>query len=293
MTIYRFLAMLLLAPVLLLATAPTASADDPEIPGWYFKADLAGVWTGGNSESNALGAAAELRRLWPRFELKFKGAASQTQTTRVTRTATGTVDDFAVNEDRDTEKTAEFYKLTAGAHYDINQYFFAFGGVDWLRNRPSGIDSRTLLALGAGNTWWNSDDRKLSTFYNFTYTFEEDVVENPFTKSDYPGLQAGYELEQKLTETARLESELTADFNLDNTDDVRIDWLNVLPVSLNSRMEIKPGLRLLWRNDPALEEIPLLDGGGNEVAKVLTPLDELDTIFTLALVIKFAPDGGQ
>lgn len=294
MTIHRLLAGLLLAPALLLSSVPTASAADSDPPGWYFDGDLGGVWTSGNSESSALGATADLRRLWPKFRLRLRGAASQTQTTTITRTATGTREDFSVSEEKSTEKTSEFYNLTLDGRYTLSKYFFVLGGVDWLRNRPAGIDSRTLFAAGAGNTWRDTADSKLSTFYNFTWTFENDVVENPITKSDFPGLQAGYELEQKLTDTARLESDLVVDWNLDNTDDVRVDWLNALPVSLNSRLELKPGLRLLWRNDPALEEIPLLDGSGADTGETVnSPLDELDTIFTLALVIKFAPESAE
>lgn len=296
MTVNRSLAALLVAAVLLPLSARPVAAADGNVPGWYFEGDLGGVWTTGNSESSSLGASAELRRLWPDFSLRLSGVASQTQTTRVTRTAVGTgQDDFEVDEEKDTEKTAEFYNLTLIGHYDINQYFFLLGGVDWMRNRPAGIDSRTLLAAGAGNTWSDTETTRLSTYYNFTYTFEDDVIEDTITNksTDFPGLQAGYGLEQKLTGTARLVSALVADWNLDNTDDVRINWYNGLPVSLNSRMEIKPGLRLMWRNDPALEELTLFDNGGNETGNVLVPLDELDTIFTLALVINFEPEAAE
>ena len=280
----------LVMAVMLMWTGPV-SADEPKTPGWYFEADLGGVWTGGNAPSNALGAAASLRRIWTRTELLFKGSASQTQTTQLTRTATGTTDDFTIREDRVTEKSAEFYNAQAGALHNLSKHFFILGGVDWMRNRPSGIESRTLLALGAGNTWRSYEDSSLRTYYNFTYTFQDDVVANPFAATDFPGVQLGYAWKQKLTESSRLESDLVGDWNLDNTDDVRADWYNALPVSISSRLELKPALRILWRNDPSYTEVPLVDGGGVDTGEsVLTQLKNIDTIFTLALVVKFAPD---
>lgn len=272
-----------------LALAPTSPATASETPGWYFDADLGAVWNGGNSESNAIGAGAELRRVWPKWRLIFSGSASQTETTTKSRFATGTASDYDVQETSVTEKTAEYYNARGVAAYDISDHFFAIGGVDWMRNRPAGIESRTLLAAGAGNTWYDTDTRMLRTFYNFTYTFEDDVVENPVTNNEFAGFQVGYGSRNQITANSEFVSDAVVDFNLDNTDDIRVNWYGALPVSLNSRLELKPSLRVMWRNDPALEEIPLLDGGGVEIDKVTTPLNEWDTIFTLALVIKFAP----
>jgi len=274
----------------LCSTPVTVAADDDKTPGVHFDAELASVWTSGNSETTTLGSAARLRRVWPTTELQLRGKATETQSTTLTRTAQGTVDDFQIIEDENTEKTAEFYNVQASARHDLSKYFFAFGGVDWMKNRFAGIDSRTLLALGAGNTWADTDRTSFKTFYNFTYTFQTDVVENPFVKSDFPGLQAGFAWKQRLTDSTRFISDLVADLNLDNTDDVRLDWLNELPVSISSKLELKPSLRLLWRNEPSLTEVPLIDVGGTPTGDtVLTPLSELDTIFTLALVVKLGP----
>ena len=91
------------------------------------------------------------------------------------------------------------------------------------------------------------------------------------------------------SENTKFESDAVFDFNLDNTDDIRMNWFGALPVSLNSRLELKPSLRVMWRNDPALEKLPLFDTGGTQIGDVTTPLNEWDTIFMLALVVKFAP----
>jgi putative salt-induced outer membrane protein YdiY len=276
---------------LIAGIAPPAAAADPPTPGWYFDADVGGVWTGGNSESNALGASALLRRIYPRWRFRLSGQASQTQATSTTRTATGTQDDFEVNEVKTTEKTAEFYNALAAGRFDISKHFFALGGVDWMRNRPAGIDSRTLFAAGAGNTWRDSDALSLSTFYNFTYTFQDDVVSNPITENPFPGFQVGYAYAQQITASTKIESDAVVDFNLDTSEDVRVNWYAALPVSINSLMELKPSLRVMWRNDPALQTVDQIDPGtGQPTGGTLdVPLNEFDTIFTLALVIKFEP----
>ena len=56
-----------------------------------------------------------------------------------------------MDEESFTEKTAEFYFARGRYDYDFTRRFYGFGGVDWLRNQFSGIDSRFLIAIGAGN----------------------------------------------------------------------------------------------------------------------------------------------
>jgi putative salt-induced outer membrane protein YdiY len=278
------------AVILLSSLAGSALAADPEPTGWYFDAELASVVTAGNSESNTLGFGGKLRRLWTKSELTFRGGATSTESSLITRTAQGTEDDFTVQENKETTKTAELYFGRGWYQYNISPKFFAFSGVDWLSNKFAGIDSRVLVALGAGNTWADSDRVKFSTNYSVTYTFEEEVVENPFLKSDFAGARLGYNLDWKLSASTTFESDLVADWNLDNTDDVRLDWYNALPVSISETLQLKPAVRVFWRNAPALTTVPLFDGGGVPTdIDVATPLKSTDTIFTLALVVKLGP----
>jgi putative salt-induced outer membrane protein YdiY len=280
---------MLVAITLATLVAGTAGAAD-EVPGWYLDAELALVSTGGNSESSTLGLGAKLRRLWTRSEFRLSGGATQSESSLITRTATGTPDDFTVQENKVTEKTAELYFLRGWYKYDFNPKFFGYGGVDWLSNKFAGIDNRTRLALGAGNDWKNTDTFAFKTFYSITYTFQEDVVENPFVKTDFPGVRLGYDLKAKLSGSTDFESVLVADWNLDNSDDVRLDWYNALPVGISETLLLKPALQMLWRNQPSLTEVPLFDDGGVSTGDIVTtPLKELDTIFTLALVVKLGP----
>jgi hypothetical protein len=280
-----FLATALMATVF---AGLTWAAD--ETPGWYLDAELALVATSGNSESSTLGFGGKLRRLYTNSELTFTGGATQTESSVITRTATGNTTDFSVRENKVTEKTAELYFLRGWYKRDFSARFFGFGGVDWMSNKFAGIDSRTLLALGAGNTWKKSDTTTFETFYSLTYTFQDDVVENPFVKSEFPGLRFGYNYNTTISSSTDFESRLIGDLNLDNTDDLRFDWYNALPVGISDSLLLKPAIQLMWRNEPSLTSVPLVDGGGVPTGDtVTTPLDELDTIFTLALVVKMGP----
>lgn len=265
-----------------------ASAQDEKETGWFLTGELSYVQTAGNSESNTVGAGATLRRVWQRSELKFDGGAVRTESSLKTRTAVGTSpQDFQLFETKTTEKTAENSFFRTRYDYSITSRFGAFGSVDWLRNVFAGIESRTLVAGGAFNTWVDNERVKFKTDYSATYTYQQDVVENPDVKKDFPGVRLSYDLLWKLTATADFTSVLIADLNLDNTDDVRADFTNALPVEISSKLALKPSVQLLWRNTPALTEVTLFDAGGTDTGeKVLVPLDELDTIVTVALVVK-------
>jgi putative salt-induced outer membrane protein YdiY len=284
----RFLkAVILVATVSLAAGIGTAQAQDERELGWFLTGEVTGVWTSGNSESNTLGLAATVRRLWDNSELKFDGGAVRTESGITTRTAVGTLDDFVVEKETTREKTAENYYLRGRYDYKLSERFFTFAGADWLRNTFAGIDSRLLFAAGAGNIWTDGDRLRFRTDYSATYTFQEDVVENPFIKTSFPGLRLSYNLWWNLTSSTDFESTLIADWNLDNTEDLRFDFTNALPIAISGKLAFKPSLQLLWRNEPSLTEVALEDQGGVPTGDtVLVPLEKLDTFFTLALVVK-------
>jgi len=255
--------------------------------GWAFKAEISGVWTAGNSETNTLGLAGTLSREWARSLLKFEGGAIRTESGTTTRTAVGTSDDFDVVKETVRAKTAENYYLRGKYDYKISDRFFALAGADWLRNTFAGIDSRLLLALGAGNIWLDGERMQLTTDYAATYSFQQDVVDNPFVKSDFPGLRLSYAFWWQLTSSTEFESKLIGDLNLDTTEDVRFDFTNALPISISSKLAFKPSLQILWRNDPALTEVDLETPAGEPTGEtVAVPLEKLDSFFTVALVVK-------
>ena len=285
--ISRWLKGALVLLVTVSVAADVRAQDEEKELGWSLEAELSSVVTGGNSKSNTLGYQLVAIRTLKRSLFRVRTGGTETQSTLVTRSASGTEDDFTVEKVETTDKTAELYFARAFYEYDLRKHFFLFGGADWLRNRFAGIDSRYLIAGGAGNTWVDRETLRFQTFYSFTHTFQDDVVDNPFTKSDFPGVRFAYDLFAQLTESTEFKSDLILDLNLDNTDDVRIEFTNSLPISISERLFFQPSVTLLWRNEPALTEIALFDGGGTDTGTtVLTPLDELDTLFSLSLVVR-------
>ncbi|MGD2217071.1 MAG: DUF481 domain-containing protein [Gemmatimonadales bacterium] len=265
----------------------TAQAQDERELGWFLTAEITGVWTSGNSESNTLGLATTTRRVWDSSELKFDGGAVRTESGTTTRTAVGTPDDFVIVKETTHRKTAESYYLRGRYDYKLSERFFAFAGAHWLRNTFAGIDSRLLFAAGAGNIWLDDDRFRLRTDYSATYTFQADVIDNPFVKTNFPGLQVSYAFWWDLTSSTEFESTLIADWNLDNTDDLRLDFTNSLPIAISAKLAFKPSLQLLWRNEPSLTQVALEDLSGLPTGDtVRVPLEKLDTFFTLALVVR-------
>ncbi|MFQ5890309.1 MAG: DUF481 domain-containing protein [Gemmatimonadota bacterium] len=246
------------------------------------------MWTGGNSSSNTLGVGSTLRRTIERSEFRLAGGAIRTESSLTRRMAVGTsADDFVLQEETTTETTAESYYLRGRYDYTINERFFLFGGADWLRNTFAGINSRFLIAAGAGNSWIDNDRWRFRTDYGFTITFQNDVVENPFITTTFPGLRLSYDFRSRLTASTELTSVLITDWNLENTDDLRFDFTNALPIAISSIFTLKPSLRLMWRNDPSLSEVELVAPDGAATGQtVLAPLDKLDSFVTVSLVVE-------
>lgn len=285
----RFRWVLLAAAALVSLPAPARAQDEDEaLRRWVFKGELTSVISQGNSEAVTLGLGAAVRRRYERSTFKFEGGAVRVETGTITRRAVGTAGDFTVTRDVDREKTAESVFLRGRYERSVSEAFFLYGGVDWLRNTFAGIDSRTLFALGGGYSWLDTDRSRLSTDFAVTYTFEENVVENPFIKSDFAGLRLGWDYWRQLTASTEFESRLVADQNLDESDDRRVLFSNALAVDVNDLIALKPGLVFSWRNQPALAAVPLFTGAGVDTGTTVdTPLEKLDTVFTLALVLTF------
>ena len=276
--------------VLSLAVSCTAGVvraqDDEKKLGWFFTAELSSIVTAGNSESNTFGLKANLRRVWEKSALFADAGGIRTESAIKTRTAFGTTSDFTVQEEEFRRKTAENYYIRGKYEHNLTKHFAVFGGADWLRNPFAGLDSRLLVAVGGSNIWADREARRLRTSYSATYTTEKEVVENPFASTTFAGVRLGYIYFEQLTESTGLTSDLTADFNLDDREDIRVIFNLGLPISISSKLAFKPAVNLQWRNQPALTSVPLFTTGGVDNGEtVLVPLEELDMIFVAALVV--------
>lgn len=276
-----------LAVPLALSTPATLLAQDDDgerDPGWYDQAEFSFVLTGGNSSATTFGLKNELERLWTGSKLTFNlGGLRVESADDDDRFAVGTPGDFDVVDDDSKTLTAENYFANLRYDRDISDRTYLYGLGGWERNRFSGIDNRWTGALGIGRKLIETDRTTLQADIGFTVTSEEPVVGPSVT---FAGARLTAELDQQLSETATFTSKLVVDENLEDTDDLRAVWDNSIAVDISDALALKSGLVLSWDNVPALEEIPLFDTpGGTQTGTVITPLEELDTTFTAALVV--------
>lgn len=273
--------LILLSMFLLSLLGPAGVGAQEESTGWKNTTELTLVMTGGNATARTLGFKSTLDYLWPRAAFQLSGGGVRTESGTVTRTATGTPSNFSVSETTDTETTAENYFLKGRFDRNLTDDAFLFAGAGWDRNTFAGVDNRYGFVTGAGRTWFADDSRKLKTDLGLTYTIQDDVVENPDIDDSFLGLRGSYDYFRQLTGTTGFISVLVADQNLNETDDFRADWTNSVAVSMSNRLALKTSLQILYDKSPALVAVPL----GED--QVLTPLGEVDTVFTVAIVASF------
>jgi putative salt-induced outer membrane protein YdiY len=259
----------------------TLAAQDERPLGWSDVAELTFVLTAGNASSSTLGIKNTAEHLWDKASFKLSFGAVRTESGITSRTATGTPDNFSISETTETEVTAENFFVKSRLDRALGDAAFIFGGAGWDRNTFAGIQNRYALVSGAGKAWFDEEARRFKTDLGFTYTIQDDVVENPAADDSFFGLRGSYDYFRKLTETADLASALVVDQNLNTSDDFRADWTNSLAVAMSERLALKTSLQILYDKDPALTSVPLGD------SEVLTPLGNVDTVFTVAIVANF------
>ena len=259
----------------------SVAAQDERTLGWSDKAEVTFVLTAGNAIARTFGLKNTAERVWERTTFKVNAGAVRTESGTTTRTATGTPENFTVTEDTKTEVTAEHYFIKSRLDRKITDGVFMYGAADWDRNTFAGIQNRFGFVAGGGRQWFETDTRKLKTDLGLTYTIQDDVVETPGGEDSFLGLRGSYDLFHKLTETTDVTSVLVVDESLNDTEDLRADWTNSIAVAMSDRLALKTSLQVLFDNQPSLTSVPLGD------SEVLTPLDKVDSIFTVALVVNF------
>jgi len=259
--------------------------DATEAYAWENSTELSFVSTGGNASSSTLGLKSTLIATGGPSTFKLEVGGIRGETTFRTRTATGSATDFTVAETTRSELTAENY-FARGRYDRAVGSAFAFSGAGWERNTFAGIQNRYSLVAGLGRAWVDSETSRLKTDVGLTYTIQNDVDPAPDVDEEFAGVRITVDVMRQLSGSARWLSVLIVDENLEDTDDLRADWINSLSVSLSARLAFKTSLQLLYDKQPSLQSIGLLDAGGVPTGtEVLTPGDKLDNILTVALII--------
>ena len=289
----RFTAAACLSTLALSGSARAAEADAEKKLGWKDTAELGFVATSGNTETTTLGLKNTLARDWQRARIELKLGAIRVETTTRRLFAVGDSSaDFSLEEDEDSQLTAENYFLTGRFDRKITDRFFWFAGAGWNRDRFAGIESRYQVFGGAGNVWIDLKRRTWRTDYALTGTKEEEVTETPDFDATFFGVRLSSTFLQAFGESGSYGNDTIIDENLDDTSDLRVNMTNWVAVNMSTHLALKVSLQWLFDNQPAQQAVnlyPTSDPGGTGAPSgtVLADLDELDTIFTTALVIKY------
>lgn len=281
---------MLAAAGLVLLTGPAVWAQEggdgeQEATGWNDVAELSYVATGGNAEAETLSLRNTLSRSWERAVLTVEAAALRAENTITRRFAVGDPGSFRIEETPITELTAERYLLRGRYRQELSATRYWFVGAGWERNQFAGVDSRLVALGGVGNTWFEGDEAHFRTDVGLTFTEEEDLDGQ---STSFAGLRLGWDYRRELTGTTTYTNLLTVDANADETSDYRADLEQSLAVSVSERLALKVSLQVLYDNQPSLVAVPLQTPAGVPTGtSVRVPLDELDTVFNVALVVDF------
>ena len=303
------------------AQTQTPAKEEPTL-GWSNSTDLSLVVKGGNSQALTLGFANKLKYVWKdaRFESEVTGLRSDTSDDRFFLVDSGI--EFPVGgAPSDPAKSlvkpsptldAENYLIRGAYEKNITTAFFWNTGLSWDRNDDAGIVNRYIVHAGVGNKWADSQRRRFSTSYGFSYTDRELKEPDPEKDRRFGGARLGWDYTEHFNAGTTFDSSFASNINLADVGDYSISTTNSLSVSMNSKISLKVSLQWLFENEPALETdldvvayVTLLnpDGipsSGDERYQTQTSgstklvlgsadarKDKLDSIFRTALVIKF------
>jgi len=266
----------------LVVAAPARAQDAEPDRAWSNATELGWVFTEGNAQTNSFNLRNVFEYKWPQADLTVEFGVLRADSGD-DRFALGTDDDFEIIEP---EVEPDNERIHAKVRYLKNLFdrFFWYGRLDAEKDRPADINYRFTPAGGAGNNWAEGDDLAFRTGYGISYSTENLTLDGT---SNYAGYQLFYELEMKATESTSIESNLTFDGSLKTGSNYRFNWLNGVGVAISDTIALKASLRLVYRNDPALEEIDLEAADGAVIGKVIVPKKKLDSGFTTSLVINF------
>ncbi len=254
--------------------------------GWFDAAEVSFVITGGNSQSATLGLKNRLDRVWQESSFKWALSAVRVETTTLTQIAImRPPDEIEVTEKKTTEVTAENYQSSASFERNFGKKVFWRAGSDVLRNRISGIDYRWSGVGSLGHTWFDRERTRLQTSYGLAVTTQRDVVPVPDRDETFLAGRLGWDYRLGLSSSTTFTSVFGIEQNLSDFDDTRLDTTNAFAVRMSDRLALKVSIQLQYASQPALIEIGVVTGTGEDAGfSVSVPARKLDSFFNVSLV---------
>ena len=128
--------------------------------------------------------------------------------------------------------------------------------------------------------------------YLATITNQDDVVESPLVETKYAGLLIATNLKKEFGKNkSEYGNDFVFNYSLEDSDNWRWTMDQYVTTSLTEMLALKVSLLWLYNNVPAFQMLDLIDPdalpGDPELEPVLEQLEELDTIFSISLVVNF------
>ena len=237
--------------------------------------ELALVQTTGNSETFTFSLKNQLIRRWERSSFTFDLLALRAETT--TRILTN--EDGGVIESSETEVTGDQYIVAFQYDRKISDRVGWLTLGRWERNRPAGIDARSNLDAGLSYLFLDNDVHRLVGEGGLGYT-NEDPVDGD--RDNFFHARAFSRYERALGETSSFDTQIELIQNLDNSDDLRINFLIGATAKLVGKLALRVSYTVNFDNDPVTVVVPGDEEGEPDGIFIF---DDTDTILSASLVI--------
>lgn len=170
--------------------------------------------------------------------------------------------------------TSEQVRLGGRYDHNIGSAYFAFGGLDFERNKFSNLKLRSQLSGGLGWHVVKSPTTTFDVFGGLSHTsddyFNPTVIDGQSRGSyDYMGLLLGEESTHKLSETTSAKQRLALVPNLKSNGEFRANWDAGLAVAMSKALSLNVGVSVAHNSDP---------GPGRK---------STDTLLTTGISVKF------
>lgn len=170
--------------------------------------------------------------------------------------------------------TSEQVRLGGRYDHNLGARLFAFGGLDFERNKFSNLKLRSQVSGGLGWHVIKSPDLTWDVFGGLGYTTDKymdaTLIDGATrTSYDYATLLLGEESTHRITETTSFKQRLVVMPNLKNSGEFRANWDAGLAVAMSKTMNLNVGVAVAHNSEP---------GPGRKTT---------DTLLTTGVSVKF------
>jgi putative salt-induced outer membrane protein len=216
--------------------APASSSPPPEgSQPWRYSLGAGGSFSSGNSSSRSVNLTVDAVKESAKDKLTLYGRA--------------------LYSDDAGETTAD--QVSAGVRYDwdITPYWFHFGMLDWLRDRPANLVQRWSINSGVGYHVYRQPEQFVDLIAGLGYSHDDyveptlvsDQIRSSYGRAE---LLFGERSELKLTENTTVSQRIFLLPNLEDTGNFRAIADASISVAMNARFALTASVSYRYNSDP-------------------------------------------